>query len=558
MSPKEFFLSGLPDHSSTVELLSDDTIEHVLDKIAAAFGIAKTNGITLHGTGDVNVLGEAGQVRDYSGKIGVRVSGKDVGEPWSPRELPLVGNHFEIYPDHMGNHDRLFAKYGGVIKTVNMGTTIYLTNDPQVSEVVLSESEYFSKITTDPSHPLFHMKDSTALFMCNTDDPAFAVAHKFIPPSMSPKAVRRYVPCMQAATEQSFAVFDELDSLGKAFNAYHYMFKVAGQIIYRVVLGLDVGHFKSIDTKPHEIIHLLGEYMHLMKKTSLSPPWYKYLPFGDIRRLERVRTRAWGLVQDAIDNCEAEGDGKDLPIKEAALQSSCIADYLKRAVDDHGNKLPADYLLTNTVALIGAGFVTSASLLSWLLYALTQYPGTQDRLLQELVDYGATSTTSWTYDDIMAVPYLDHFVKETHRMHNPSFQTARNARRDVIVPGGWKIPAGAIVIPTFPSIHKNKDHWDNPDRFDPDRWADKDAARKRHRMAYTPFAAGPRGCIGYNVAQLEAKLVLANLVYRYRFSDVSKEPVEYDPEFLVIRPTNLYIRAVKRTSWPQKTSKASS
>ncbi|KAI1171811.1 cytochrome P450 [Nemania sp. FL0916] len=375
---------------------------------------------------------------------------------------------------------------------------------------------------------------------------------RFIPPSMSPKAVRRYVPCMQTATEQCYGVFDELDRLGKAFNAYHYMFKMAGQVIYRVVLGLDVKHFQSIDTKPHEIIHLLGEYMHLMKKTSLSPQWYKYLPFGDVRRLEIVRARAWGLVQDAIDDCETEGDGKDLPIKEAALQSSCIADYLKRAMDDQGNKLPADYLLTNVVVLIGAGFVTSASLLSWLLYSLTRYPDTQERLLQELVDFGATATTSWTYDAIMAIPYLDRFIKETHRMHNPSFQTARNARKDVIVPGGWKIPAGAIVIPTFPSIHKHKDHWDNPERFDPDRWADTDASRKRHRMAYTPFAAGPRGCVGYNVAQLEAKLVLANLVYRYHFSDVSKEPMEYDPEFLVIRPTNLYIRAVKRTVWPQK------
>ncbi|KAI0415582.1 cytochrome P450 [Xylaria grammica] len=552
MWTKEFFLSGKPDYSSVITFSPSDTIDDAKKDIAAAFSIGKTKAITFHGRN--GQLDSTGDVRGYDGKVGVRVNGSQIREPRCPRELPFVGNHFEIYPDHVGNHDRLFAKYGSVIKTVNMGTVIYLTNDPEVSEVVLSENEFFTKTTSDPSHPLFHMKDSTALFMCDTAEPAWALAHKFIPPSMSPKAVRHYVPCMQTAVEQCFGVLDELDQQNRAFNTYHYMFKLAGQIIYRVVLGLDVGHFKTIDTKPHEIIHLLGEYMQLTKKCSLSPQWYKYLPYGNVRRLENVRTRAWGLVNDAINNCETTEDGQDLPLKEAALRSSCIADYLKRAVDDQGNKLAPEYRLTNTVALIGAGFITSASLLSWLLYSLTRYPGTQERLLQELVNFGATATTVWTYEEIMAVPYLDHFVKETHRMHNPSFQTARNAKKDVVLPGGWEIPAGAIIIPTFPSIHKHKDHWENPERFDPDRWADNDVSKKRHRMAFTPFAAGPRGCIGYNLAQLEAKLALANLVYRYRFTDASKEPMEYDPEFLVIRPTNLYTRAVKRTSWPAKTT----
>lgn len=509
--------------------------------------------MTLHTTSG-SLIETLHDAETYKKKITVKVDGKLVRHPEGPRQLPIVGNFLEIYPDHMGNHDRLFRRYGNVVKTVNMGTTTYLTNDPRVSQVVLSESEFFTKTTSDPNHPLFHMKDDNALFMCDTASPAFKDSHKFIPPSMSPKAVRRYTPIVQKAVEQSFRVFDELDEQGRAFHTYQYMFKMAGQVIYQVVLGLDVGHFKTIDTPPHEIIHLLGEYMILMKQTSLSPQWYKYLPFGPVRRLDHVRTRAWRLVDEAIRDCEPGGDGQDAPIQEAALDSTCIADYLKRATDEGGNKLRHEYLLTNVVVLIGAGFVTSASLLSWLLYSLTQYPGAQQRLLQELVDSGATPTQAvWTYDEITELPYLDRFVKETHRMHNPSFQTARNAKKDVVVPGGWRIPAKSVVIPTFPSIHKNKDHWDNPEVFDPDRWADNAANKSRHRMAYTPFAAGPRGCVGYNVAQLEAKLVLANLVYRYHFSDASQDPMLYDPEFLVIRPLNTYVRAVKRTTWPAKT-----
>lgn len=204
--------------------------------------------------------------------------------------------------------------------------------------------------------------------------------------------------------------------------------------------------------------------------------------------------------------------------------------------------------------LIAGGFVTSSSLLSWLLYALTKYPGHQERLVQELVDHGGAADKVWSYDEIHAMAFLDRFVQETHRLHNPSFQTARNTKRDVVVPGGWQIPAGTVVIPTFPAIHRHKDHWENPERFDPDRWAA--GSQGRHRLAFTPFAAGPRGCVGFNVAKLEAKLALALLIYRYHFEDASTEPMQYDPEFLVIRPLNCYVRARRRTSWPQMQQKA--
>lgn len=56
---------------------------------------------------------------------------------------------------------------------------------------------------------------------------------------------------------------------------------------------------------------------------------------------------------------------------------------------------------------------------------------------------------------------------------------------------------------------------------------------------------GVRGCIGFNVALQEAKMALAELVFRYRFVEVSEEVVKYDPEFTMIRPVSLYVRAIR-------------
>ena len=105
-----------------------------------------------------------------------------------------MGNHYEIYPDPLGNYDRLFTRYGPMIKTVNMGTTIYHTNDPEISRHVLREGDLFTKTTSDPSHPLFYMNDQTALFTCDSASPAFALSHKFVPPAMSPRAMAHHAP----------------------------------------------------------------------------------------------------------------------------------------------------------------------------------------------------------------------------------------------------------------------------------------------------------------------------------------------------------------------------
>jgi cytochrome P450 len=468
-----------------------------------------------------------------------------------------VGNRYELYPDVLGNYDRLFAIYGPMIKTVNMGTTIYHTNDPEIARHVLREDSIFTKNTSDPSHPLHYMADQACLFTCDTAAPAFGPSHKFVPPTMSPRAVAHFMPLIQDAAQSVFTTFDQLAESDRAFNVYQYMFKLASQIIWRVVLNKDLKHFESPRTPPSLPVRLFGQYLSLMKKASLQPQWFKYLPFSDAAKIKVVR-------QQVLDNCEEAmmasivKDGPPLSLSDpTALQdATCIADFLHRARDKDGQGLPYDLVLGNVVVSAGAGFTTSSSLLSWALYALVQYPGNQERLFEEIVsNRGTEADKRWTYDELHGMKFLDCFIKEVLRLHSPSFQTARNAKQDAVLPGGYFIPKGSIVIACFPSIHKNPAHWNNPLRFDPERWMEKGFAAKMARQgSYTPFAAGGRGCVGFTLALTQVKIVLAELVYRYELQDSSPEPMIYDPEFLVTRPLNFYAGITRRKSSAESTS----
>ena len=88
-----------------------------------------------------------------------------------------------------------------------------------------------------------------------------------------------------------------------------------------------------------------------------------------------------------------------------------------------------------------------------------------------------------------------------------------------------------MILPIY-ALHRHHALWDQPDRFDPARFADPKAI---DRFAYLPFGDGPRICIGASFALQEAVIILATLLARFRFSQIAG--VEPKPVMiLTLRP----------------------
>ncbi|CAG8101477.1 unnamed protein product [Penicillium nalgiovense] len=547
-----FYLIG--DEVSTAQSVILDSkwkIEDAKRAVGAAFHVATPLGLTFHLGENEQELFSVEDILSTSSSqttpIGLRIDGQAVQSPQGPEGLPLVGNFYEIFPDHLGNHYRLFRKYGHVIKTTNMGKTTYLTDSPEVAAVALTESVYMTKKINE-NHPLWGVKDNTAIFIGDTETENWRLAHKFLPPAMGPKAVRHYTPLMQECVRESFAVFDELDARGKSWNAYQYMVKLASQTIGKFSLGTDFGHFADVDAPLHTIVTNIASLLSLNKKITARGEWYRHLPFGDPARLKLVQRTIYSLLQEKIDLVKGSGiDG--MPMNQAAVKASCVVDYLLNAVDESGGKFPEGLIVANILIVTGAGFTTTSALMSWLLYCLVTYEGAQDRLYEELCERGVANTdkpVDWTPEFAHSLTFLDCFIKETQRLHNASFQPGRTTKTDVVLPGGYRLPPDSVIVPNLYSIHTNPEVWRDPFRFDPDRWTSEETKNK-HRCAYIPFATGPRSCIGFNFALLEVKILLSELVSRYEFTREGLKAIEYDPEFQLIRPLNFYVRAKKRT-----------
>ncbi|KAE8385273.1 cytochrome P450 [Aspergillus alliaceus] len=549
MAVQQFYLLGEPISSAReIEIEPSLDIEGLQHLVAAHFAIVEPNGIGFQAND--NTLNDIPEITSSDSPVAITIDGKAVREPQGPKGLPMVGSFFEVYPDHLGNHQRLFEQYGPIIKTTSLGRTTYLTNDPTISAIAFTESDFFTKKINE-AHPLYALKQPSAgVFLGDTDTPEWRVAHKFLPPALGPKAVRHYAPTMQQTVEDAFKVFDVFDERDEAWNVYQYMLKLGSQAVGKLTLGLDFEHFSSPDAKLHEMIHLIAELLSLNKKVTSKGDWYAKLPFGDPQKLKQTKARIEEMVEESIRSAE-RGGVVDLPLQDAALQASNMIDYAVRATDNKGEKLPKSSLVWAITVATGAGFTTTSSLLSWLIYGLVTYPGMQDRLLQELIDHGIDENTQLTADVTDQLSFLDKYIKETQRRHNPSFQPGRTAKVDLILPGGYKIPQDSVIIPALHHIHNNPDLWDNPNKFNPDRW-NSEEVKNRHKAAYIPFAMGPRMCIGFNFALQEIKVFLPKLIYRYKFTREGDGHIEYDPMFQLIRPNNLYVRAERRVKWPPK------
>jgi cytochrome P450 len=173
-----------------------------------------------------------------------------------------------------------------------------------------------------------------------------------------------------------------------------------------------------------------------------------------------------------------------------------------------------DQILT----LLIAGHDTSTASLTWAFYLLGRHPHVLAQAQAEVdAVFGREPPTA---DKLGRLVYLDQVFKETLRLYPPIHVGNRLAAKNMTVQG-YPIRAGTRVMCSIYLTHRSPQYWDEPDRFIPQRFA-KGQASARPALAYVPYGAGPRNCIGAAFAQVEAKVILARVLQRFNLTLVSK------------------------------------
>jgi cytochrome P450 len=230
-------------------------------------------------------------------------------------------------------------------------------------------------------------------------------------------------------------------------------------------------------------------------------------------------------------------------VKECRVEDgSDLLTVLCNAQDEDGNRFSDDDIVSHIIFLMMAAHDTSTSTTTTMAYHLAANPEWQERCRDESA---RLADGPLDIESLEKLETLDLVINESLRMVTPLPLNFRQAVRDTDLLG-YYIPAGTNVV-TWPALnHRLPEIWTDPEKFDPERFAEPRAEHKKHRYAFAPFGGGAHKCIGMVFGQLEIKTVMHRLLRRYRLELVRPDykprydwggmPIPIDGMPIVLRP----------------------
>lgn len=163
-----------------------------------------------------------------------------------------------------------------------------------------------------------------------------------------------------------------------------------------------------------------------------------------------------------------------------------------------------------------AGRDTTALLLSWFFFLLDSHPHAEARIIEEMQqvlssEESGAGEAGISFDSCKRMTYLNAALHETLRLYPPVPFNGFTALRDDILPGSFFVPKDTYVVYSAWLLHRRPELYDDPLRFDPERWLRGPAPRP---FEFVAFHGGPRECLGREMALLEAAVCACAILQR--------------------------------------------
>ncbi|MHB8466982.1 MAG: cytochrome P450 [Acidimicrobiales bacterium] len=338
-------------------------------------------------------------------------------------------------------------------------------------------------------HDLFEWREAFKALIPVDGDTALVVSdgadharrRKLVQPAFGRRQIDGYLPVIAEEAERAASRLRQQHHVD-----LHVEFKQAiRRIAIRTLFGDTLG----------ERADAIGAGLQTAIDYANLPPfliWNKDLPFTPYRKAMRATRVVDEIVFDEIARRRAE------PVRQTDL----LAALLDAAEDT--DVLTDKEVRDQVVSLIAGGYETTAALAAWTAYAVLSDPTVDDALRDELRSLPSGTITN---DGMAACRYLDAVINETLRLYGPAPFSARYAPAAFEFLG-YTIPARSTIIYSGYVTHRLPEYWSDPFVFDPTRWLDSEPPPPH---VFVPFGGVYRRCIGFALATLETKVLIAEL-----------------------------------------------
>lgn len=451
-----------------------------------------------------------------------------------PKGAPLLGS---LGPWRRNTAEFLLGlqrDYGEMVRIRLGPMTVHQVTDPEAVRRVLVENN--ANYVRGPLYEQFGVVMGKGLL---TSDGDFWRGHRrAVQPVFLKNAVTDIVPNIVAATEEMLDEWEAKAARDEPVDLMTEMLRLTLVTLSRSLFAYDI---KPASAVLKRIVDDVVEVMFRRGTPSeMLPSW---LPTARKRKIDHIHRVFDKVVADVRENHARTGEGPLIALMEQAEDPATGEPWTDRQLRD---ELLTIYL---------AGHETTAVSLCWTLLSIANHPHVQAELDEEIngVLGGATPDA----DRAAELTYTRMVVDESLRMYPPIWIFPRAAVGPDTL-GGYGIEAGSSILLSPLASHHNPRHWDNPVAFDPYRFTPQ-AVRERPRMAYLPFGAGPRQCVGNNMALLELRIIVAMINQRFRLNLVPGDSLQYGSPVISLRPLRdvmVRLRPRERRTGTVSTSRA--
>ncbi|EAS04656.2 cytochrome P450 family monooxygenase (macronuclear) [Tetrahymena thermophila SB210] len=429
---------------------------------------------------------------------------------------PILGEMIEQEQDLKQHADADYSVHHALDKdpdqklfVTNLGTKVKLRLiEPEIIKDFFSKSQYYQKDQTFIQNITRFLKNGIVFSEGNT----WKESRKLFSPAFHYEYIQKLTPLINDITDTIFNLAVKNQEL-KNFDPIAQIQEITGRVIIASFFGevIEGEKFQGLT-----IIQCLSHIINTLGNQTYSIMYFlfgsKYFELGvteEHRKFNKFIAEFNKYLLQKIDQ-QIEIMSNELQTK-GYIQNPCI---LAQLISTHKiDEITRNQLFQDFKTFYIAGMDTTGHLLGMTIYYVSQNKDIYTKLQSEI----DSNTDQSAHGLIKNLPYLNAVIKETLRYYGPgNILFDRIAIKDHEL-AGIPIKKGTIVTPYAMSMQRNSKYYQDPHKYNPSRWLEKQSS-DLHPDANIPFSAGQRKCIGEQLALLEARIILNKFIKMFDFT----------------------------------------
>ncbi|KAJ0259167.1 hypothetical protein HA466_0055580 [Hirschfeldia incana] len=463
-----------------------------------------------------------------------------VAMPPGPPRLPIIGNIHLVGKNPHHSFANLSKTYGPImsLKFGNLNTVI-ISSPEAAREVLRTHDQTLSHRSSTNSIRSINHHEVSVVWLPPTSARWRLLRKLSVTLLFSPQRIEASKALRLNKIKELVSFMNESSERDESVDISRASFITVLNIVSNILFSVDLGSYDLKNSNEFQ-----DAVIGVMEAIG-NPDAANYFPLlefldmqGNRKAMKVASEKLFRVFRGFI---EAKIANKSLGNKDRNAPTHDFVDALLELTKEDEVELNTNDFVHLLLDIFGAGTDTNSSTVEWAMAELIRNPKTMAKAQAE-IDHVIGQKGFVEESDISELPYLQAVVKEVFRLHPAApLLVPRKAESDVEFLG-FMVPKDTQVLVNVWAIGRDPIVWENPTRFEPERFLGKETDVRGRDYELTPFGAGRRICPGLPLAVKIVPLMLASLLYSFDWklpSSINPEDLDMDETFgLTLHKTN--------------------